>query len=152
MLGYAVGGRGLSSPLLFPLSCGWVSRNIHKIATQIVVWTQGTREWTNPEGRLQDYLPAPVLGTSQSLVCIEVTLESYENTDSDSIGLDLAGMRDYMPNKLTGITHDAGPGSSLPNSDQPVCWIQRRQNLLNTLLRPLLVSELEFNFFFLIEV
>ena len=43
-LGYAVGGRGLSSPLLFPLSCGWVSRNIHKIATQIVVWTQGTRE------------------------------------------------------------------------------------------------------------
>lgn len=57
-----------------------------------------------------------------------------------------------MSNKLPGITHDAGPGSSLPNSDQPVCWIQRRQNLPNTLLRPLPVSELEFNLFFKIEV
>ena len=59
-----------------------------------------------------------------------------------------------MSNKLPGITHDAGPGSSLPNSNQPVHWIQRRQNLPNTLLRPLPVSELEFKFllFFKIEV
>ena len=88
-------------------------------------WPQGRREWTHTEYWLCDSVPGTVLGASQTFMCIAITSESCEDTDSDSVGLNLAGLRACISNKLPGDTYAAGSGSSLKNSYHPIWWVRK---------------------------